>query len=125
LFYDWDWFQYLGNNFTNGTNGTSFINDEQFCNGNTLNSTLVCDEINFRRTFAKIEAKDFDFHFLYLDGLDDTGHEFSWGSPAYEAEIGVLDYYLGEIIAALNNTGILNSTYIVLTSDHGGRVGTE
>lgn len=60
-----------------------------------------------------------------MNGLDETGHKYNWGSREYEAEIGLLDFYLGKIINALKSRGIFDETYILVTSDHGGRPGVN
>jgi arylsulfatase A-like enzyme len=60
-----------------------------------------------------------------LDGLDETGHEYTWGSQEYEYEIGLLDFYLGKILDALKSKGVFEETYILITSDHGGRFGQD
>lgn len=50
FYYDWDWLRYLGNKFMKG----GFIDDEVFCNGVDLNSTLKCDNENVEITLKKI-----------------------------------------------------------------------
>ena len=119
FYYDWDWLQYLGNKHMRG----DFIDEEVFCKGYDLEKTLKCDEDHVVLAENLITSDDFDFFILYLDALDDTGHKFSWGSPEYLAEIEILDGYLGRIFSALEKKGIMDETYILVTSDHGGRIG--
>ncbi len=88
-----------------------------------MDQILNCDEINVQNAEETIKKRDFDFLFLYLNGLDDTGHSFSWCSSKYEEEIGTVDGYLGRILKALIDSGLKDETFIFLTSDHGGRPG--
>lgn len=55
FYYDWDWLRYLGNSFMKG----GFIDDEVFCDGSNLNSTLRCDNENVERTLKKIAEVNF------------------------------------------------------------------
>jgi len=102
------------------------VDDEFFCLGDiNLINTMVCDYKEVQSLKKKILKEDFDFAFIYFDGLDATGHTFTWGSQEYEDQIGNVDGYVGEIIEALESKGILQDTYIVVVSDHGGTLGTK
>ena len=76
---------------------------------------------NASRMIDNIDKEDFDFLFLYLDGLDETGHHFGWCSWFYLWEISLLDHYVGNILNSLKKKGILDETYVLFTADHGGR----
>lgn len=58
--------------------------------------------------------------FIHLDHCDHAGHEFGHGSPEYQEAVKRTDKLLGELIAKLKAKGLLENTYILLTSDHGG-----
>eukprot|EP00479_Gromia_sphaerica_P010253 TRINITY_DN4654_c0_g1_i1.p1 TRINITY_DN4654_c0_g1~~TRINITY_DN4654_c0_g1_i1.p1 ORF type:complete len:210 (+),score=8.73 TRINITY_DN4654_c0_g1_i1:211-840(+) len=61
-----------------------------------------------------------DFSMIYLEDLDSVGHSSGWGSNAYYEMVTALDTQIGQILSALQQTNSLDSTLVVLVSDHGG-----
>jgi len=51
---------------------------------------------------------------------DGVGHSIGWSSPAYMAKVTMLDSYLGKVVAAVKEAGIMNETVIIVVADHGG-----
>lgn len=51
---------------------------------------------------------------------DYTGHGAGHDTPEYYAKLKTLDNYIGEIIQAVDDAGMLDETIFVITSDHGG-----
>lgn len=60
------------------------------------------------------------FAFMAFDEPDHTGHAHGWESPEYIAMCKTVDGYLGEVIRAIKQAGMSESTVIIFTSDHGG-----
>jgi len=60
-----------------------------------------------------------DLMFVHLDNVDHAGHEFGWSSGQYFRAIEQADHYVGVILDMLDRLAVTDSTYIVLTSDHG------
>jgi len=58
--------------------------------------------------------------FVHFPEVDNTGHAKGWGSPEQLAAIERTDTQLGELFAAMDRAGIRKSTFIIVTSDHGG-----
>lgn len=58
--------------------------------------------------------------FVHLPEVDITGHERGWGSKEQLAAIQGADRCIGRIVAALRSRGVLDSTVILISSDHGG-----
>lgn len=124
FYYDWDWLEYFGNKYIGGT----YIDDEFSC---TVDDFVVCDEIIKNMFTNKIEnitsetdlKNDFDFFFLYLGSIDYIGHEKGWCGEDYQNQIKEIDQYIRKIITNLQEKGLLENTYILLTSDHGASVG--
>ena len=58
--------------------------------------------------------------FVHLPEVDTAGHAKGWGSPAQLAAIAAADKWVGEILGSLRNRGVLDSTVVLITSDHGG-----
>jgi len=55
----------------------------------------------------------------YFPGADAVGHEHGPGSPRYQAAVEHIDYQVGRICDWLDAQGLLATTYVVFTSDHG------
>ena len=58
--------------------------------------------------------------FLHFDSVDSKGHSVGYESEEYLAQLSVVDGYLGEIYEAIEQAGILDSTLLVVATDHGG-----
>ena len=57
--------------------------------------------------------------FVY-DDPDHVGHSAGHDTPEYYKKIKQLDIWVGEIVEAIREAGILDKSVIILTSDHGG-----
>jgi predicted AlkP superfamily pyrophosphatase or phosphodiesterase len=58
--------------------------------------------------------------FLHLDLLDHAGHTEGWGSPTYAKELLHADDILGQLMSKLREAGMLSSTVVIISADHGG-----
>jgi arylsulfatase A-like enzyme len=58
--------------------------------------------------------------FIHFPEVDNFGHKDGWGSPEQFAAIEQTDARLGEIFDALDRAQIRQSTFIIVTADHGG-----
>jgi len=58
---------------------------------------------------------------IHLDKLDHTGHEEGWSSPAYNRAVADADRHISEILDMVNEASAEDSTFILITSDHGGK----
>lgn len=62
-----------------------------------------------------------NYTFLHLSEPDLYGHGYGWSSPTWNAAVGVIDNYLGLILAAIDtNVALSHATTVILTADHGG-----
>lgn len=61
-----------------------------------------------------------DFMFIHLDHCDHAGHLYGHGSSQYINAVEKADALIGEFIRELESKGLLDETYIIVTSDHGG-----
>ncbi|MCC6145637.1 MAG: alkaline phosphatase [Candidatus Hydrogenedentes bacterium] len=59
--------------------------------------------------------------FVHLDHVDAALHGAGWLTPEYFAAVAEADKLIGEIIGALKETGIYDSTLVIVTADHGGK----
>jgi len=59
--------------------------------------------------------------FVHLDNVDHTGHTEGWATPAYYRAVTDADGYIGTILNMLAEESALDSTYVLVTSDHGGK----
>ena len=72
-----------------------------------------------REAAAQIE-QGFDLMFVHFAGPDLRGHKYGWMGDAYMQVLREGDEALGTILAALQENGLMDTTLIIVTSDHGG-----
>ncbi len=58
--------------------------------------------------------------FVHLPGVDTAGHARGWGTPEQSRALAEADRALGRVLEALRARGVLDSTLVLVTSDHGG-----
>ena len=58
--------------------------------------------------------------FVHFPSTDNVGHAIGWGTPQQLAAVETADKQLARVLAALDEAGVLGSTLIILTADHGG-----
>ena len=63
------------------------------------------------------------YAFYHIRLPDEFGHIFGWGSLEYRLSVTDSDRLVGDIIAGLAEQGLLDTTAIIVTSDHGGPTG--
>jgi hypothetical protein len=59
--------------------------------------------------------------FIHLDNVDQAGHEFGWSSAEYYRAVAQADVYVGVILDMLARLSASDSTFVLVTSDHGGK----
>ncbi len=59
--------------------------------------------------------------FLQLDNVDHAGHASGWSSREYLREVENDDALLGQVLDMLQETPVGESTFLLVTSDHGGK----
>jgi membrane-anchored protein YejM (alkaline phosphatase superfamily) len=62
-----------------------------------------------------------DLMFIHLDNVDQAGHDSGWSSSAYLQAVAHADGYVGEIVDMLEKLSASESTFVLVTSDHGGK----
>ncbi|GAB4446793.1 MAG: hypothetical protein Fur0044_42900 [Anaerolineae bacterium] len=58
--------------------------------------------------------------FVHFPDVDRVGHGYGWMSPNQFLAITFVDNLIGELLLELEKGGYLNSTLLIVTSDHGG-----
>jgi len=58
--------------------------------------------------------------FIHLDNVDHEGHAHGWYSPEYYKAVEAADGYLGQVLDMVDGLSARESTFILVTSDHGG-----
>ena len=61
-----------------------------------------------------------DFAFVYLGMVDEVAHKVGWMSEGYFEVIHAADAAVGHLLERLEETGLLESTVILVQADHGG-----
>ena len=59
--------------------------------------------------------------FVHLDNVDHAGHHSGWGSREYYRAVAEADRQIEAVLGMLRETGTLESTFVLVTSDHGGK----
>lgn len=59
--------------------------------------------------------------FIHLDHVDHAGHESGHGTPEYTAAVEEADRLIGLVLAALGDSGMMEHSLVLVTSDHGGK----
>ena len=62
----------------------------------------------------------FDLMFVHFGSPDIRGHKYGWMSDSQFKALRNGDAALGQLLAALDENGIRDSTLLIVTSDHGG-----
>jgi hypothetical protein len=65
------------------------------------------------------------FFFVHFPDVDVAGHYFGEDSPEYDRALADCDAWLGELMAALERTGVADRTLLYVTADHGFDKGTK
>lgn len=78
------------------------------------------DEIVTDTTVRLIERHQPQVLFVHLPTVDTAGHDHGWGSKEQLAAIADADRCIGRILGALRRRRLLDSTLIIVSSDHGG-----
>lgn len=58
--------------------------------------------------------------FIHFPGVDNAGHAMGWGTAAQLAAVGKADAAVGRVLEALRDERLLDSTFLIVTADHGG-----
>lgn len=61
-----------------------------------------------------------DLLFVHLPSVDNVGHLYGWSSPQQMEAIHQADASIGLVLWALDRLHVRDSTFILVTSDHGG-----
>lgn len=91
----------------------------------SLINTLILDETIRDRTIVETAAPRIcrsapDCCFIYLEGVDISGHEYGWMSEEYLSAINRADSAIEILLEALTESDLLDSYTILIVSDHGG-----
>jgi predicted AlkP superfamily pyrophosphatase or phosphodiesterase len=82
------------------------------------------------QSVAKQAAADILAHkprlaFIHLTDADSAGHKSGWGSPEQKEALKVTDQALSQIIRAIKDAGIADTSVVIVTADHGGHLKTH
>jgi len=58
--------------------------------------------------------------FVHLDHVDHAGHQFGHGTPQYYEAVAKADALSGQMLAAIKEAGMADTTILLITADHGG-----
>lgn len=105
--YEWDGIKYLVD--------TLALSHYALSPNYTENPEVLC-----RMTESYIKEKKPTLLAVCFDNPDHVGHGAGHDTPAYYAKLKELDTYIGRIVSAVEEAGMLKQTIFIITSDHGG-----
>ena len=73
--------------------------------------------------FAAVERRPSDRFFLYVHYMD--AHDYQERRDAYAEGVMKVDVGVGELLATLETQGLIDGSVVILSSDHGERIGEE
>jgi arylsulfatase A-like enzyme len=89
----------------------------------------VCDRIvnpkgpveTTKQAIGFLEEKKPELLFIHLDHVDHAGHEYGHGTSQYDAAVEEADRLIGTVLDALRDSGLADSSLVLVTADHGGK----
>ena len=73
-----------------------------------------------QQTVKYIKEKQPTLVAVCFDNPDHVGHADGHDTPAYYTKLKELDTYVGQIVQAVKDAGMIENTIFIITSDHGG-----
>lgn len=58
---------------------------------------------------------------VHLDHVDHAGHQHGFDTPPYREAVAEADRLIGELLEVVRETGVSDRTWVLVTSDHGGK----
>lgn len=105
--YEWDGIAYVVD--------TLALNYRQHVKESTKNPTLAA-----KYAVDYIKASKPALLNVVFDEPDHVGHGAGHDTPEYYAKLKELDGYVGQIVQAVKDAGMIDETIFIVTSDHGG-----
>jgi len=72
------------------------------------------------KAIAFIKERKPELTFIHIDSIDHAGHEQGHGTPQYYEAVSKVDVLIGNVVEALTQAGMLDSTIVLVSADHGG-----
>jgi arylsulfatase A-like enzyme len=81
--------------------------------------SYLCGGVSRRAAAYFTQAKP-DLMFVHFSDPDELGHADGWMSPEYLKGVRHSDQCLATLLAAIDASGLADSTLVIVTADHGG-----
>lgn len=98
--------------------GIGYLFEKDAVNYN-FHSTKGNEELT-KATCDYIKAKKPMLTYVAYDHPDGEGHSDGWGSEKYLSMCRDIDRYVGEILMAIEDAGMIDNSVVIFTADHGG-----
>ena len=120
MFYDWSWFQYLGN-----TSIPNTLDKEVNCGDGypSCDVSIAKDSSEYLKEVLSNKTSK-SYTFIYFGNVDEVGHGYGWCGTEYEKEVNVVDGLVGQVLDVIDALNMTSEVLVYLSADHGGDVGT-
>lgn len=95
-------------------------NDKPNAPASEVEKQIVPSQAVAKAAAAHIVEKKPNLCFIHFPDPDSAGHRSGWGSPEQKEAFKVSDQALSQIVRAIEQAGIAESSVIIISADHGG-----
>ncbi|MCL2701711.1 MAG: alkaline phosphatase family protein [Phycisphaerae bacterium] len=98
----------------------SYAIDHVFINNGSVKDQYNGSEVVNAFIAQQTSGDPDQFAFVHINDLDNAGHNYQWGSTAWNEQVVAVDSLLGKIFQMIADVpGMAGNTAIILTADHG------
>ncbi len=83
-------------------------------------ASLKTDADVVQQATAYLKSDKPSFLFVYLSDPDGVGHDIGWGTTAYLQQETTTDTLITQVLTAIHDAGLSDSTVAIISADHGG-----
>lgn len=85
----------------------------------------VGDELGVEHAIEVVNEHQPELLFVHFSEVDIIGHGKGWGTEEQLVAAGHADEHLGKVLDAYQAKGLLGSTLVIVSADHGGTAGSH
>lgn len=118
LFYDWEFFKFIGNKGRPGTVDKEYYVAPKLTNWLESDTLVVANATEYLSNV--LISAETSYTFVYLVNVDNTGHLRGWCGNAWMKAVQSADEHVGLLLDVLDELGMTDDVTVLLSADHGG-----